>query len=261
MKRIAIAVLMVLALATQANAQVIQDIVQVCTDFTGVNVASYPPAWGPGTCVPPAPYDVFGKPSAGWGSTPACTTGGSFSCNPGETYVQFTAGYGAGYAQSTAALVMNASTPQQDIPGLILNAFDVNSGKVLVKDPINGDHVNNTGYSAARSPITLTVDGGAQVNSALVNQFGIVDIYLFRDTAGGSPVQLLRRRVYSANSLAQFSLAQFSFTYVDRPPNGYYSYRVQAQWLAGTTSGTVVSGSATVVPHMRASLTASQSLP
>jgi len=227
-----------------AGAQVIQDTVGVCTDSNGF-ITLMTSAWGTAPCVPPTPYDLFGKPPAGWGSTPACTTGGSFDCTGGDTYSQFTSGYGVGFAQSSAVLVLN-NTTLTNVPGLLLNAFAV--------DPLS---------STARTPITITVDGGIQVNSSVNGQYGIVDIFLYRDSPGVGSVQLAQRRAFAVDTaVVQQGVSQFSFTVVDRPAaGGPYSYRVAAQWLAGTASGTVVGGSASVTPHLRATMTASQSLP
>ena len=242
MKRMIAIVLFVLAAVCSVNAQVIQDITYMCSQGGFITLVN---PWGTAPCVPPSPYDLFGKPPAGWGSTPACTTGGSFDCQAGDTYSQDTTGAGTGFAQSTGALVLNNGTVT-NVPGLLLNAFQVNQFD-----------------AAARTAIVVTTDGGIQVNSSVNGQFGIIDILLFRDSPGVSAVQLAQRRVFAADTaVVQQAVSQWSFTVVDRPAvGGPYSYRVAAQWLAGTASGTVVGGSSTTVPHLRATLTASQLLP
>jgi len=110
--------------------------------------------------------------------------------------------------------------------------------------------------------IVVASDGGVQLNSAVVGQFAIVDIFLFVDTPGtptapGITRQIGRRRVFAANAVAQQTVANWSFSVVDvEPPGQPYTYRVAAQLVTGNGAPALVSGSATTLPWLRGTLTA-----
>ena len=114
----------------------------------------------------------------------------------------------------------------------------------------------------ATAGIVVSSDGGVQVNSALVGQYVIVDIFLFVDipataTTGLTTKQVARRRVFAANAVAQQAVSNWSFSVVDvEPPGGPYTYRVAAQLVGNNGSNAVVSGSSTTVPWLRGTLTA-----
>lgn len=126
MKRIVLALIMVV-LPAVARAQVVHEFLYQCTD--GYNPQPFifeSTPWAPEVCRPPAPYDIYNVPVGGWGSTPACTNGGSFSCDPnwiGVFYLQ-TPTHSTGSVLSTNFLILSNGI-QQNIPGMSLGPFFV----------------------------------------------------------------------------------------------------------------------------------------
>jgi hypothetical protein len=162
---------------------------------------------------------------------------------PGDAWALFaargTTGQGAGWALSGNPLVLTAGAIL-DVPDLSLN--------VIVADSTAG--------------VIVSTDGGVQVNSAVAGQFVVVDIFLFVDsratstTAATSKV-VARRRVFAANAVAQQTVVNWSFSIVCvEPPGGPYTYRVAAQLVQNSGAAAVVSGSSTLVPWLRGTLTA-----
>lgn len=211
-----------LMMATTVSAQVQQDFTLQCQD--SVFLLDYSVAyWGPGTCIPPSPFAEIGKPAAGWGAASACTTGGSFACNPGDTFLGMTpAGTGTGFQDTTGFATMNITTTNTFVPGLTLNAFIV---------PV--------GATTAQKSIVLHLDGALLLNSAVVAQNAIVSFSLQRvDNSTGLSTNIANRQVLVANAAAQQASIPVVFDYVDRPtPSNTvtYTYRVAAQLIS--TSG------------------------
>jgi hypothetical protein len=132
----------------------------------------------------------------------------------------------------------------QDIPGLSLPVDATNSTAEVVK-------------------IVLTSDGGVQVNSAFVGQYAAVDILLIVDapaTPADAAISKIIgwRRVFAANTVAQQTVANWSFSVVDDElPGRAYTYRVAAQLFLSTGAGAVVAGAATGTTRpLRGTLTA-----
>jgi hypothetical protein len=172
------------------------------------------------------------------GTNPCTATGGvqitagdgsiSFVCN-GAAGASGTTGQGATMALSSTAL--QASATATTIPGM------------TIRVPVTG----------ATSAVILSSDGGLSSLSAIVGQFGIVDIFLVVDcpgTATNPPTTrtLSRRRIYAANVVdKQFAIGNWALSVIDVPPQpGEYVYRVMAA-LAGpgaSTAPVVVAGNA-----------------
>lgn len=119
--------------------------------------------------------------------------------------------------------------------------------------------------SSSTAGTIVSTDGGVQITSATANQFAFVDIFLYVDVPATptSPAivgtQIGYRRVFAANALGQSGIANWSFSVVDvQAPGGPYTYRVVAKVASGmfTAAGVTVSGSATIAPHLRGTLTA-----
>jgi hypothetical protein len=133
-----------------------------------------------------------------------------------------------------------ASSTTSDVPDLSLN--------VMVKNSTAG--------------IAVSTDGGVQVNSTVIGQYVIVDIFLFIDcpanpTACDPTRPIARRRVVAANAVAQQAVTNWSFSVVDnRPAGGPYIYKVAAQLVANNGANAIVSGTPTTVPWLRGTLTA-----
>jgi hypothetical protein len=205
--------LLVLFIPSLAVAQVKQDFSLQCADpIFGMTYTV--PYWGPGVCIPPTPYDVIGQPKTGWpGGTPSCSTGGSFSCNPGDTFLgMFPASTGIGNEDTGGAATLTISAANQFIPGVILNAFVVPAGPTT---------------PTTQKSIVLTVDGSIQLNSAVVGSFGIATVSLQR--IGPNPAALCARQVMVQNSVVQQNNQPYTISCVDIPPPGVHSYRVAVQ--------------------------------
>ena len=116
--------------------------------------------------------------------------------------------------------------------------------------------------TAATAGITVSTDGGVQVNSAVAGMYVTVDIFLFCDVPASSTTDAMtklvaRRRIFAANAVAQQTVTNWSFSAVDlQPPGGPYTYRVAAQLVANNGANAVVSGSPTIEPWLRGSLSA-----
>jgi hypothetical protein len=149
-----------------------------------------------------------------------------------------TTGQGAGMALSNNFLFPTATTA--NVPDLSLN--------VVVTESASG--------------VVVSTDGGVQVNSAVIGQYVIVDIFLFVDypataTTPENTKLIARRRVFAANNVAQQAISNWSMSVVDpATAGGPYVYRVAAQLVANNGSNAIVSGSSTVVPWLRGTLTA-----
>jgi hypothetical protein len=191
------------------------------TNGVGASVAQLPP--GPGPC------GIAGG---------AVVTGGDGSaalvCNGSSG----TTDQGTGMASSGNFIF--ASSTQSDVPDLSLS--------VMVKNSTAG--------------IAISTDGGVQVNSVVTGQYVIVDIFLFVDcpanpTACDSTTPIARRRVVAANAVAQQAVTNWSFSVIDtREAGGPYIYKVAAQLVGNNGSNAIVSGSPTIVPWLRGTLTA-----
>lgn len=203
-----------LLMATTVFAQVRQDFNLQCQDT--VFLLDYTvPYWGPGTCIPPAPYTTVGQPNAGWGAAPACSTGGSFSCNPGDTFLGMApTGTGTGQEDTVASATQFITAVNSFVGGVTLNAFVVPAGALT---------------PTAQKSITVTVDGGIQLNSAVVGSHGIATVSLQR--VGTNPAALCTRQVMVQNSVVQQNNQPFTISCVDVPPPGVHSYRIAVQGL------------------------------
>ena len=108
----------------------------------------------------------------------------------------------------------------------------------------------------------VSTDGGIQVNSLFAGQYVIVDIFLFVDSLAnpappGEFGKLIgRRRIFAFNSIAQQAVTNWSLSVVDSQKPGSYVYRVAAQLVGNNGSNAIVSGSSTLVPWLRGTLTA-----
>ena len=149
-----------------------------------------------------------------------------------------TTGQGAGMAVSGNFLFATATTTL--VPDLSLT--------VIAADSTAG--------------VVVSTDGGVQVNSAVVGQYVIVDIFLFVDSLAnpappGEFGKLIgRRRVFASNAVAQQAVSNWSLSVVDVEKPGSYVYRVAAQLVGNNGSNAVVSGSPLLVPWLRGTLTA-----
>jgi hypothetical protein len=149
-----------------------------------------------------------------------------------------TTGQGAGMALSNNFLFPTATIA--NVPDLSLN--------VVMSDSTAG--------------VVVSTDGGVQVNSAVVGQYVIVDLFLFVDcpattTTPETSKLIARRRVFAANGVAQQAVTNWSMSVIDvEKAGGPYVYRVAAQLVANNGSNAVVSGSSTTVPWLRGTLTA-----
>jgi hypothetical protein len=160
----------------------------------------------------------------------------AFVCNGHNS----TTGQGAGMASSTNLLF--ASSTLTDVPGLSLGVT----------------------VSPSTAKIVVSTDGGVQVNSALVGLYVIVDVFLFADTpatdiAPATTRTIGRRRVFTANAVAQQSVANWSFAVVDdEAPGLSYTYRVAAQLVQtnGPPNVAIVAGSNATLPWLRGTLSA-----
>jgi hypothetical protein len=176
-----------------------------------------------------------------------CAPGGGVMMTAGDgtgtpTYIcnghGGTTGQGAGMAMSGNFLM--ASATRTNIPDLSLAVSVDNSTAATV----------------------VSSDGGVQLNSAVIGQFAIVDIFLFVDTpatatAPGITKQIARRRVFAANPVAQQSVTNWAFSVVDvEPPGQPYTYRVAAQLVTSNGAPALVSGSSSTLPWLRGALTA-----
>jgi hypothetical protein len=151
-----------------------------------------------------------------------------------------TTGQGAGMAMSGSVLL--ATTTLTNIPDLSLG--------VAVAD--------------STAAIVVSSDGGVQLNSAVIGQFAIVDIFLFVDTPATATTpsitkQIGRRRVFMAvaNAVFQQPIVNWAFSVIDvEPPGQPYTYRVAAQLVTSGGAQVFVSGSSTTGPWLRGTLTA-----
>jgi hypothetical protein len=149
-----------------------------------------------------------------------------------------TTGQGAGMALSNNFLFPTATIA--NVPDLSLS--------VVMSDSTAG--------------VVVSTDGGVQVNSAVVGQYVIVDLFLFVDcpataTTPETSKLIGRRRVFAANGVAQQAVSNWSLSVIDvEKAGGPYVYRVSAQLVANNGSNAVVSGSSTTVPWLRGTLTA-----
>jgi hypothetical protein len=160
----------------------------------------------------------------------------------------------SGSSLSLVLVFPPTNPPTNPNPNPIVNVPDLSLG-VTVADSTAG--------------VVVSTDGGVQMNSALRDQYVIVDIFLLCDnleTPTAPSKQIAQRRVYVANVVdKQQSIGNWSFSIVDvRPPVGSYSYRVAAQIVATNTpvnaiAALVSAGPASAVstvPHLRGTLTA-----
>jgi hypothetical protein len=158
----------------------------------------------------------------------------AFVCNGKNS----TTGQGVGMALSGNFLFPTTITT--NVPDLSLN--------VIVSDSAAG--------------VVVSTDGGVQVNSAVVGQYVIVDIFLFVDlpattTTAETTKLIARRRVFAANSVAQQTVSNWSMSVIDvERAGGPYTYHVMAQLVGNNGSNAVVSGSSTAAPWLRGTLTA-----
>lgn len=219
-----VAALLVLFLPTLASAQVMQEFQMLCIDSTTYAPSVYAynvGQWGTASpCVPPTPFDLIGKPPAGWGATAACTTGGSFDCAVGESFEMVPVSPGQGTVNTSTSGVMSISTTNSFMPGLVLYGFRI---------PLNVD----SGLTNTMRAIHLQLDGGIQLNSVVVGGFAIVDITLIRIDSAGTQTALTSKRVMAENTVAQQTISAYSIDYLDLPPVGStVSYRAAAVLIA-----------------------------
>ena len=163
---------------------------------------------------------------------------------PGTTWALMaargTTGQGAGVAASSNFL--RATGTLTEVPDLSLN--------VMVSDATAG--------------VVVSTDGGIQLDSLLAGGFGIVDIVLLVDspataTKPAATKQVARRRVFAGNAatplLAQ-AIANWSISTVCvEPPGGPYTYHVAAQLISNSVP-VLISGSSSVLSHLRGTLSA-----
>ena len=157
-----------------------------------------------------------------------------------------TAGQGAGMALS-GNFVFPPVPAVPNTPAPIVNVPDLSLG-VSVTESAAG--------------VVVATDGGVQVNSAVVGQYVIVDILLFVDcpataTTAETTKLIGRRRVFAANPVQQQTVTNWSISVIDvEGAGGPYVYRVAAQLVGNNGSNAIVSGSPTLVPWLRGTLTA-----
>jgi hypothetical protein len=157
-----------------------------------------------------------------------------------------TTGQGAGMALS-GNFLFPPGPAIPNTPAPVVNVPDLSLGVVM---------------SESTAGVVVSTDGGVQVNSAVIGQYVIVDLFLFVDcpatnTTAESSKLIGRRRVFAANSVAQQAVSNWSMSVVDvERAGGPYVYRVAAQLIANNGSNAVVSGSSTTVPWLRGTLTA-----
>jgi len=157
-----------------------------------------------------------------------------------------TTGQGAGMAVS-GNFVFPPIPAVPNTPAPIVNVPDMSLGVVVTE---------------SSAGVVVSTDGGVQVNSAVVGQYVIVDILLFVDspataTTAESTKLIGRRRVFAANPVQQQTVVNWSLSVIDvERAGGPYVYRVAAQLIGNNGSNAIVSGSPTVAPHNRGTLTA-----
>jgi hypothetical protein len=157
-----------------------------------------------------------------------------------------TTGQGAGMAVS-GNIVFPPIPAVPNTPAPIVNVPDLSLG-VSVTESAAG--------------VVVTTDGGVQINSAVIGQYVIVDILLFVDcpataTTPETTRLIGRRRVFAANPVQQQTVTNWSISVIDvEKAGGPYVYRVAAQLVANNGSNAIVSGSPTVAPWLRGTLTA-----
>jgi len=163
---------------------------------------------------------------------------------PGDTWALMaargTTGQGAGVAASSNFL--RATGTLTEVPDLSLNVM----------------------VSEATAGVVVSTDGGIQLDSLLAGGFGIVDIVLLVDspataTKPAATKQVARRRVFAGNAatpiLAQ-AIANWSISTVCvEPPGGPYTYHVAAQLISNSVP-VLISGSSSVLSHLRGTLSA-----
>lgn len=185
--------------------------------------------WGPAPCVPPAPYDTVLRPAAGWGATPACTTGGSFDCAPGDTWdAMYPTTPGIGTGTTTVTPAVGFLTLTAAAPGPLPIPLVQVSGVVIQ---------TVFGLPDPERTIDISVDGAALLNTAVANQAATVDINLQRESPTGTFVTIHTRRIFMNTSnpaVAQNTGTNYNIHFLDRPGTGVYSYRVTAQLIAST---------------------------
>ena len=119
----------------------------------------------------------------------------------------------------------------------------------------------NVMVTESTAGVSVSTDGGVQVNSAVIGMYVIVDIFLFCGCAttatAPATTKLLARDGCSRQTPSPANVTNWSFTAVDVPlVGGPYTYRVAAQLVANNGANAVVSGSTTTVPWLRGSLSA-----
>jgi hypothetical protein len=157
-----------------------------------------------------------------------------------------TTGQGAGMAVS-GNFVFPPIPAVPNTPAPIVNVPDL-SLSVVVTESTAG--------------IVVSTDGGVQVNSAVAGQYVIVDILLFVDspataTTAESTKLIGRRRVVAAKPVPQQTVVNWSISVIDvEGAGGPYVYRVAAQLVGNNGSNAIVSGSPTIAPWLRGTMTA-----
>lgn len=187
------------------------------------------PTW-PAGCVPPAPFDMVGRPNLGWAGAPACTTGGALSCNPGDTYDTSSAhggpypiysGVGEGHTGNSGTFWVNHATVTA-IPGAQVSGL----------------------FVPASGTVEIQVDGSTLLNTLLNAQTSIVAVTLQREGPTGTFTNLFTKNVHTITGSASPTIngvTPFAFNYLDRPAAvGVYSYRVVAQLTQATGPQTFI---------------------